>query len=149
MELPEGELLGAETFRLEMADDGLVFPAGRIDRQSPEHPHGQPVGRIEGQPLGVALPHHGPERRGAVAEAEIQVTRLGPGQVRDLAMDGNHVEVGLERPLMRSVSAETDRNSEPNGSREAVKSGSPAMGEGRRVASRRRRKLSVRGGSLI
>ena len=45
VELPEGQLLGAEPFRLEMADDDLVFPPGRIDRQSPEHPHGQAVGR--------------------------------------------------------------------------------------------------------
>ena len=99
VELAEGELLGADPFRLEMAHDRLVFSPGCVDRQSPEHPHRQAVGKIEGQPLRVALPHHGSQRRGAVAEAEIQVTRLGPGQVRDLAMNGDRVEVGLERPL--------------------------------------------------
>ena len=74
-------------------------PRGAVDRNSPERPHGQSFRKVERQPLGVALPDHGADRRRIVAEAEVQMPRLGPRQVRDLPAHGDLGELGLQGVL--------------------------------------------------
>ena len=99
MELTKGQLESPQALRFHIADDDLVVSPRGIEGQSAQHPHGQTIGQIKGQAVGVALPHHGADRCGLVAQAEIDMTRLGPRQIGDLAMQGDIREVRFEGVL--------------------------------------------------
>ena len=96
-------LQGASAGIFHVLNDELEVATPFIKGNPRAQPHLLAVLDLEPDPL-VAIAKHGTTHLGAlVFEGEIPVTRAGPGQVADLALYPDEVEVPLEQSLHLSV----------------------------------------------
>ena len=97
LQLLEGELQRAEPVRLEVLADELILALRLVDAEPAARDDVQAVLRLELQVADRRAEHHRLDLRAAVLEREVHVPGVPDAAVRDLALDPDVAEAGLEQ----------------------------------------------------
>jgi len=98
-QLLEGDLQGARTLGLGVVQDELVLAAGPVYVHPRPAEDVHPILEIELERAGDGAEEHRPDLAFLILEGEVEMARRGPAEVRDLALDPELIEGGLQDVL--------------------------------------------------